>query len=285
MKIHENAALLDAFVDGELTAAEMAEVQAHLAECPGCQAYVDDALAIRADFPTAESTELPADFTDHIMQAVAKTPQSRPKTQPWGKLAAAAACLALIVLVQYGAGLSSRNTSNEAAAYTADCAAAESTVERSADASSGDDADSCQPMDSPDDSGEPDSVAADSGEPDSVAADSGESDSVAADSAQQANKSESTDGTASIQSAYQNGKSAVPVITGADLPTVRVSATEIGDLLDDHTPTEQKDTGVVRYLLTRTEFDALAEELADRGVTLETEDTDSSQLWLEVCGK
>ena len=265
MKIHENTALLDAFVDGELTAAEMAEVQAHLAECPGCQAYVDDALAIRADFPTAESTELPADFTDHIMQAVAKTPQSRPKTQPWGKLAAAAACLALIVLVQYGAGLSSRNTSNEAAAYTADCAVAESTVERSADASSGDDADSCQPMDSPDDSGEPDSVAA--------------------DSTQQANKSESTDGTASIQSAYQNGKSAVPVITGADLPTVRVSATEIGDLLDDRTPTEQKDTGVVRYLLTRTEFDVLAEELADRGVTLETEDTDSSQLWLEVCGE
>lgn len=265
MKIHENAALLDAFVDGELTAAEMAEVQAHLAECPGCQAYVDDALAIRADFPTAESMELPADFTDHIMQAVAKTPQSRPKKQPWGKLAAAAACLAVIVLVQYGAGLSSRNTSNEAAAYTADCAAAESTVERSADASSGDDADSCQPMDPADDSGE--------------------SDSVAADSAQQANKSESTDGPASIQSAYQNGKSAVPVITGADLPTVRVSATEIGDLLDDRTPTEQKDTGVVRYLLTRTEFDALAEELADRGVTLETEDTDSSQLWLEVCGE
>lgn len=275
MKIHENTALLDAFVDGELTAAEMAEVQAHLAECPGCQAYVDDALAIRADFPTAESTELPADFTDHIMQAVAKTPQSRPKTQPWGKLAAAAACLAVIVLVQYGAGLSSRNTSNEAAAYTADCAAAESTVERSADASSGDDADSCQPMDPADDSGESDSVAAGSGE----------SDSVAADSTQQANKSESTDGTASIQSAYQNGKSAVPVITGADLPTVRVSATEIGDLLDDRTPTEQKDTGVVRYLLTRTEFDALAEELADRGVTLETEDTDSSQLWLEVCGE
>ena len=285
MKIHENTALLDAFVDGELTAAEMAEVQAHLAECPDCQAYVDDTLAIRADFPTAESTELPADFTDHIMQAVAKTPQSRPKKQPWGKLAAAAACLAVIVLVQYGAGLSSRNTSNEAAAYTADCAAAESTVERSADASSGDDADSCQPMDPADDSGESDSVAAGSGEPDSVAADSGESDSVAADSAQQVNKSESTDGTASIQSAYQNGKSAVPVITGADLPTVRVSATEIGDLLDDRTPTEQKDTGVVRYLLTRTEFDALAEELADQGVTLETEDTDSSQLWLEVCGE
>lgn len=281
MKIHENTALLDAFVDGELTAAEMAEVQAHLAECPDCQAYVDDALAIRADFPTAESTELPADFAGHVMQAVAKTPQSRPKKQPWGKLAAAAACLAVIVLVQYGAGLSSRSTSSEAAAYTADCAAAESTEERSADASSGDDADSCQPMDSPDDSGKSDSVAADGAQQ--------ENKSESTDGTQQANKSESTDGTASIQSAYQNGKSAVTVITDADeeadLPTVRVSAAEIGDLLDDRTPTEQEDTGVVRYLLTRTEFDALAEELADRGVTLETEDTDSSQLWLEVCGE
>ena len=265
MKIHENAALLDAFVDGELTAAEMAEVQAHLAECPGCQAYVDDALAIRADFPTAESTELPADFTDHIMQAVAKTPQSRPKTQPWGKLAAAAACLAVIVLVQYGAGLSSRSTANEAAAYAADCTAAESTAERSADASYGDDADSCQPM--------------------VPANDSGESYSAAADSTEQANKSESKDGTVSIQAASQNEKSAITVITGADLPTVRVSAAEIGDLLDDRTPTEQEDSGVVRYLLTRTEFDALAKELADRGVTLEAEDTDSSQLWLEVCGE
>ena len=280
MKIHENTALLDAFVDGELTAAEMAEVQAHLAECPDCQAYVDDALAIRADFPTAESTELPADFAGHVMQAVAKTPQSRPKKQPWGKLAAAAACLAVIVLVQYGAGLS-RSASNEAAAYTADCAAAESTEERSADASSGDDADSCQHMDSADDSGESDSVAADGAQQ--------ENKSESTDGTQQENKSESTDGTASIQSAYQNGKSVVTVITDADeeadLPTVRVSAAEIGDLLDDRTPTEQKDTGVVRYLLTRTEFDALAEELADRGVTLETEDTDSSQLWLEVYGE
>ena len=41
----------------------------------------------------------------------------------------------------------------------------------------------------------------------------------------------------------------------------------------------------ISVALTRTEFDALAEELADRGVTLETEDTDSSQLWLEVCGE
>ena len=47
MNIHENTALLDAFVDGELTSDEMIQVQAHLDECPACQAYVDDALAIR----------------------------------------------------------------------------------------------------------------------------------------------------------------------------------------------------------------------------------------------
>ena len=40
----EYAALLDLFVDGELSLEEMLEVQAHLDECPACRAYVDDAL-------------------------------------------------------------------------------------------------------------------------------------------------------------------------------------------------------------------------------------------------
>lgn len=37
-----------------------------------------------------------------------------------------------------------------------------------------------------------------------------------------------------------------------------------------------------RYLLTRQEFEDLAAKLADRGVTLKTEDTDSDQIWLEI---
>ena len=40
MNIHENTALLDAFVDGELTSEEMISVQSHLDECPECRAYV-----------------------------------------------------------------------------------------------------------------------------------------------------------------------------------------------------------------------------------------------------
>ena len=102
MNIHENTALLDAFVDGELTSEEMISVQSHLDECPECRAYVDDALAIRASFPTEDDAELSADFAETVMKAVAETPQSRPKKrQPWGKLAAAAACLAVIVTVWF----------------------------------------------------------------------------------------------------------------------------------------------------------------------------------------
>ena len=66
-----------------------------------------------------------------------------------------------------------------------------------------------------------------------------------------------------------------------DLPTVTVSKSDLGELLDDREPTEVK-PGVCRYLLTRQEFEDLAAKLADRGVTLKTEDTDRDQIWLEM---
>ena len=50
----EYAALLDLFVDGELSLEEMLRVQEHLDTCPACRAYVDDALAMSAAFPDAE---------------------------------------------------------------------------------------------------------------------------------------------------------------------------------------------------------------------------------------
>ena len=58
----EYAALLDLFVDGELAPEDMKRVGDHLTGCPGCQAYVDDALAIRACFPDAEETVVPEGF-------------------------------------------------------------------------------------------------------------------------------------------------------------------------------------------------------------------------------
>lgn len=278
MNIHENTALLDAFVDGELTSDEMIQVQAHLDECPACQAYVDDALAIRAAFPTEDDLPLPADFTENVMRSVAKAPQSRPKRQPWGKLAAAAACLAVIVLVQHGA-LGSTGSTDSASAYDTaavmDVAAAESApAERS--------------MDSPSAGTESEETADNSAE--AFTATSGGSletqkskDTAAYTSGSGQSGIQVDLPSASEDAAQENGASVtVGPFNQADLPTVHVSAADIGDLLDGREPAETENSGTLRYLLTRQEYDDLVAELADRGVSLEEPDADSQQLWLEV---
>ena len=278
MNIHENTALLDAFVDGELTSDEMIQVQAHLDECPACQAYVDDALAIRAAFPTEDDIPLPADFSENVMRSVAKAPQSRPKKQPWGKLAAAAACLAVIVLVQHGA-LGSTGSTDSASAYDTaavmDVAAAESApAERS--------------MDSPSAGTESEETADNSAE--AFTATSGGSletqkskDTAAYTSGSGQSGIQVDLPSASEDTAQENGASVtVGPFNQADLPTVHVSAADIGDLLDGREPTETENSGTLRYLLTRQEYDDLVAELADRGVSLEEPDADSQQLWLEV---
>ena len=278
MNIHENTALLDAFVDGELTSDEMIQVQAHLDECPACQAYVDDALAIRAAFPTEDDLPLPADFTENVMRSVAKAPQSRPKRQPWGKLAAAAACLAVIVLVQHGALGSTGSTDSSAAYDTAavmDVAAAESApAERS--------------MDSPSAGTESEETADNSAEAFTATSDGSLETQKSKDTAVYAGGSGQSGiqvdlPSASEDTAQENGASVtVGPSNQADLPTVHVSAADIGDLLDGREPAETENSGTLRYLLTRQEYDDLVAELADRGVSLEEPDADSQQLWLEV---
>ena len=278
MNIHENTALLDAFVDGELTSDEMIQVQAHLDECPACQAYVDDALAIRAAFPTEDDIPLPADFTENVMRSVAKAPQSRPKRQPWGKLAAAAACLAVIVLVQHGA-LGSTGSTDSASAYDTaavmDVAAAESAPgERSIDAPSA----SAGSGDAVDDGAE--AFTATSG----GSLETQKSKDTAAYTSGSGQSGIQVDlPSASEDAAQENGASVtVGPFNQADLPTVHVSAADIGDLLDGREPAETENSGTLRYLLTRQEYDDLVAELADRGVSLEEPDADSQQLWLEV---
>ena len=277
MNIHENTALLDAFVDGELTSDEMIQVQTHLDECPECRAFVDDALAIRAAFPTEEDLPLPADFAKNVMAAVAKTPQSRPKKQPWGKLAAAAACLALIVLVQHGTLGDTGSTDSSSAAYDTAAVMDVAAAERSMDAPSA----SAGSDDAADDGADP--FTATSG--DTLEAQKSK-DPAAYTSGSGLDGTQMDETAASEDSAQENG-AAVTVwpANHADLPIVHVRAADIGDLLDGRTPMEVEDSGasrVSRYLLTRQEYDDLAAELADRGVSLEEPDTDSQQLWLEV---
>ena len=50
----EFAALLDPYLDGELSPEDAARVREHLAGCDRCRAYVQAALAIRDAFPAAE---------------------------------------------------------------------------------------------------------------------------------------------------------------------------------------------------------------------------------------
>ena len=103
------AALLDLFVDGELSLEEMLEVQAHLDECPACRAYVDDALAMQASFPDAEETEVPESFAAGVMAKIQADIAARPasphkrKKTPWvGVLASLAACCAIVIIQQNG---------------------------------------------------------------------------------------------------------------------------------------------------------------------------------------
>lgn len=100
----EFAALLDPYVDGELSAQEAARVRSHLETCPGCRRYVDEALAIRAAFPGVEDTAVPEDFTAGVMAAVREAAEKRTAGRRriyWRKvLLPLAACFALVVLLR-----------------------------------------------------------------------------------------------------------------------------------------------------------------------------------------
>ena len=101
MKTHEEfEALLDAFVDGELSSEDMQAVEEHLNTCPDCRAYVDDALAIRAAFPTVEETPVPEGFADGVLTAIAaQSAPAKKQAQPWKKLLLPlAACIAIVVV-------------------------------------------------------------------------------------------------------------------------------------------------------------------------------------------
>ncbi len=107
------AALLDLFVDGELPAAEMERARNHLENCPGCRAYVEDALTIRAGFPDVEDAVVPEGFAEGVMERIREASAregkvvelKRRSTRRWaGMIAALAACCALVILVRTGPG-------------------------------------------------------------------------------------------------------------------------------------------------------------------------------------
>ena len=135
----EYAALLDLFVDGELPPEELERVRAHLEACPGCRAYVDDALAIRAGFPDVEDTVVPENFAEGVMERVRAEVRKSGRVVEWkkrsfrrwtGTLAALAACCALVIVLRTGDGVPAMKDKSlySAGDAPADCAAEESVI-------------------------------------------------------------------------------------------------------------------------------------------------------------
>ena len=232
MKYCENfAALLDPFIDGELSPEEMARVQAHLDECPACRAYVDDALAIRTAFPDVEDTELPEGFAESVMARVrADTPAQKQKNRPWLKaLASLAACCAIVLLAAPMFSHSSKTAPAEAPAAAADTAASTEramgfayTAEKATAEESGEEA--RKDLES--------SKLCDAAPPPSAAADSG----------------------------------ATSYCTEADTASwLTLTAEEAGSLLAAFTPVEETETEL-RYELTSGELETLLAALSEAGI-------------------
>ena len=79
----ESSALLDPYIDGELSPEETARVREHLHTCDGCRAYVQAALAIRDAFPEAEDTPVPDGFAAGVMAAIRADPGGQRRCSPW----------------------------------------------------------------------------------------------------------------------------------------------------------------------------------------------------------
>ena len=98
----EFAPLLSAFVDGELTEDERAEVLAHVSECEKCRRLLGELTALHAALGELEDEDVPAGFTEGVMAAVraekaAKKPQTK-KRSAWRRWMPMAACAAIVAL-------------------------------------------------------------------------------------------------------------------------------------------------------------------------------------------
>ena len=239
MKYCENfAALLDPFVDGELSPDEMAGVQAHLDGCPACRAYADDALAIRASFPDAEDTPVPDGFAESVMARIraeaasqAEAAPQKKTSRPWLKaLASLAACCAIVLLA---APMFSHSSKTEAAPAEAPAAAADTaaSTERAMEFALTEEAPA------------------------------GES---AEESREDLASSKLYDAAPSPSAAADSGATAY--FTEADPASwLTLTAEEAGSLLADFTPAEETETEL-RYELTSGELETLLAALSEAGI-------------------
>lgn len=109
--------LISAFLDGELSGDEKAEVAEHLAACPVCQRYFDDLVAIH-DVLEREEAPVPEGFADRVMAGVRDTTQDRAvlRFPHWRRWAALAACCAIAALALWTLPLQHTKTADQSIA-------------------------------------------------------------------------------------------------------------------------------------------------------------------------
>jgi anti-sigma factor RsiW len=99
---HRIAQQLSAYLDAELTPAEMEEVRLHLSECPPCQAELDGLRATKRVLGRLADPEMPPGFVAELQARAG----GQPRRQAWWPFAwwprpalAAAAVVLAVVLV------------------------------------------------------------------------------------------------------------------------------------------------------------------------------------------
>ena len=271
----EYAALLDLYADGELTAEETARVAEHLTRCPGCAAYVDDILTIRAAFPDVEDTPVPEDFSRRVMEAVAAHPRTAPqKRRPWLRAALPlAACLAVAILLQSG---TLQRLIPAGAGSSSDTAAGAAMTENSTEA--GWDAAAEESASLPRLSDDADGAAPEETVPPEEATEI--TPEVTAEEAPEAAAEEAPGEAAEDVPAVEKDAAGPQLFTAsAAAPDLTLTAREAGTLLEAYAPVSETNTQRL-YQLTAPEYAALLTALDDAGIAWSGTAPDTAETFL-----
>ena len=260
----EFAALLDPYIDNELSPEETARVREHLRTCDGCRAYVQAALLMRDAFPEAEDAVVPEGFAEGVMAAIRAdaAPRKRPRSRWQRTLLPLAACFAVVVLA-----VSTLPRSGDTAVRDDRTTQTESQLPESASVSAAD-------------SGAEDSAAdAAQAEEDTAATNAPATDDGSASETQPASSgvqegaevpSADTRTTSlpetSSSEATESAAAPVPYAVQT-LPCLTLTEQEAGTLLERFTPVSYED-GTLIYELTAAEYADLLEQLEQQGMTV-----------------
>ena len=259
----EFSALLDPYIDGELSPEETARVREHLHTCDGCRAYVQAALAIRDAFPEAEDTPVPDGFAAGVMAAIRADAAPRKRRRPrWAKtLLPLAACCAVVVLAVSGLPRPGGTAVTDHPESHAEIAAPAEAAVPNVDSVEEDTAATAYATQSDEDTADvPDSTVSEAIAP--------EADTVAPGTQDQlAPASDSKSSILPREGSSADVPETAPATFAIQSPSLTLTAEEAGSLLDSYTLISESD-GTLVYELTAAEYTALLQQLEQQGLAI-----------------